>query len=810
MSNINVPTQACSIGPTEGLFYYVDDSNLVSVTFDGDIVASYIKSSYTDTIKFITFACSSKCNFDYGGALVFTAEVGPADVTFRRWVLDLNTISLKEIKAVRYSKVGYYSFDIRGFSVEKYVRTVSQSASSGQNYIYINNTAHIRSDQECIIGPSTTANCWNNITFTEVDYIDGNRVYLKEPLDNNFAAGNYIVFVGDILVSSATGISNGPVPLVYILDSKKFFVKNKKALYQVRTITSSEFNNGILYLCSDYCIYFVNIDTYKVSNILYSYQHCNGNYKTVYGIIIISDNLFYTLQKDAVTFSNFNCSVESTSNYNLVTNSFVRYINSSQVRIGNYTDDNKVTIIGKILDQYSNPIYNVVVSFKTSDVDGSFSVNDVPTNVSGEAYTVYTIGDDIDQTLTSYANTTFGWRSSDYVYGINYISILESVVSRGFMFSYGDVISSVTEDFYANTIEFEGGIEILQKSYLTRIMVEPFYDVLSNGVVVSVPDIYAQGNVSLSSTKIESDGLVFNMNSAYSMDVSDNNDPIDDNVIIYTFKFLYEFLPECYSVKNSRSVIINLTIYPQTYAFVVSSFSFIIREVNTVFNYNPGGREVSKDGTLTIIDLGGGRYGINFVYFPYPLYKFSSRIYCYLKIHDIQGNLFRFNCWFDIIPDYIQPKIINVSPACGAINVPKDVDIYAVIGDVGAGVDPDSIEIMLDGIPVIPNVYTVSGGYSALYHPIVDFNSGANVSLNVKALDYSGNLMSESCKFYIEDSDAPAIVPEDICSDVVDSKFSFYFDVFDVGGGVSFETVKLLLNNKTAEVIVRPVIKRIR
>ena len=306
--------------------------------------------------------------------------------------------------------------------------------------------------------------------------------------------------------------------------------------------------------------------------------------------------------------------------------------------------------------------------------------------------------------------------------------------------------------------------------------------------------------------KVESGGLVFNTESAYV------NDPISDDVVVSIFDFLGYFLPECYSVKNSRGVVIDFLISPQAHAFDIPSFSFKVREVNAIFNYDSGAKDVSSDGTMTVIDLGGGRYSIRFVYSADPLYKFSSRIYCYLRVYDTDSpkNLFRFNCWFDIISDYIPPNVISTSPMCGATGVPKDVDIYAVIFDVGVGVDPNSIELMLDGIPVMPNVYTVSGGYSVIYHPVVDFNSGAPVSLNVKALDYNGNLMSESCKFYIEDSDYPVIVPEDVCADIVDNRFSFYFDVYDTGGGVKFDEVKLFLDNKDVDLIVRPVIERIK
>jgi len=807
MANINVSTQACSIGPTEGLFYYIDESSLVSLNYNGDVISSYIKSSYTDPVKFITFACSSKASFDYDGALVFTVECGLSSVTFRRWILDLDTISLKEIKSVRYDTVGYYSFDIRGCSIEKYVRTVSASAPAGQNYVNVDDTNNIRPGQECIIGPSTIGTHLNNVTFTEVDYIESNHVYLKDSLDNSFAAGNYIVFVGDLFVASATGISNGPVPLVYVLDSKKFFVKDYRAIYQARAVSCSDFYNGKLYLCSNYGIYIVDLDTYKVSNILYSYQRC-GNYKGVYGIIIVSNDLFYTLQKDLVTFNNFDCSIESLSTYNLVKNSFVRYINSSQVRFGGYVEENKIKVTAKILDQYAIPVSNVIARFKTSDLNGSFSVNDVSTNVSGEAHTIYTLGDDLTQTVTAYADSTFAWRSSDYVYGNNYIKILSDSVSQGLVFSYGDVVSEVVESFYSNDLKSDGAVGFLERFCQEDIEVKSVASIVSGGRVTSISSKLGENKVSLDAGhSIESNGLVFNTESAYI------NDPINSIVVVSIFDFLSYFLPECYSTKNSRGVVIEFLISPQVHAFDVSSFSFKIREINSIFNYDSGFKDVSSVGTMTLIDLGGGRYSIKFIYFPDPLYKFSSRIYCYLSIYDTDSpkNLFRFNCYFDVIDDYIPPNVITTSPACSATDVPKNIDIYAVIGDgEGIGINPDTIELILDGVPVIPTVYTVSGGYALSYHPAVDFNSGAGVSLNIKAFDYSGNLMSKSCKFYIEESDKPEIFPEDICADIVDNRFSFYFDVFDTGGGVKYDTVKLFLDNKLAEIIVKPVIKRIR
>lgn len=807
MANINVPTQACSIGPTEGLFYYIDSSNLISVNSTGNPISYYIKASYTNTIKFISFGCSSKSSFDYDGAVVFTVEIGTSDVTFRRWVLDLDSIALVETKSVRYNKLGYYSFDIRGFSLEKYVRTVTVSAPAGQSYIYVSDTTHIKPDQECIIGPSTIGGYLNNITFTEVDYVDGSRVYLKDVLDNSFAVTNSITFVGDILVSSTRSISNGSMPTLYILDSKSFGVKDYRSIYQIRTIACSEFNNDTLYLCSDYCIYFVDIDTYKVSNILYSYQHCNGDYKNIYNMLVISDELFYTLQKDIVSFSNFNCSVENTSTYNLVTNSFLRYVNSSQIVFGSYVGTDQINVTSKVLDQYSIPMYNIVSRFKTSDTEGSFSDNNIPTNISGEAHTVYIIGDDTTQTLTAYSDSTFSWRSSDYIYGDNYINTLADKVATGAVFSYGDIVVETLTDLYSNDVEFGLVMTPLKDIYTCDTFVKTVPSLEQNIKVESYENKESDSKVSLNAGhSIQSEGLVWNAESAYI------NDEIDDDTVVSNFIFMDYFLPTCYSIKNPRSVNIEFIIFPQTYALDIPTFSFKIREVNTIFNYDSGFREVSDEGTITPIDIGGGRYSIHFFYSPFPWYKFYSRVHCRLRIYDTDTppNLFRFNCYFDVIEDYIAPTVITTSPQCGETGVPKDVDICATIDDVGTGVNPDSVVLMLDGIPVTPFLYTTASGVLLTYSPSVDFNSGAGVSLSIRAFDTNNNLMLESCRFYITDSDAPAIVSEDICSDVVDNRFSFYFDVFDIGGDVKFDTVKLFLNNKLADIIVRPVIERIR
>jgi hypothetical protein len=375
------------------------------------------------------------------------------------------------------------------------------------------------------------------------------------------------------------------------------------------------------------------------------------------------------------------------------------------------------------------------------------------------------------------------------------------------VYSYGKVESEMSTFFYSNEIESD-------------LIMTPPKDVYSCGVFVkTVPSLEQDIKVESYENKesdskikldgghsIQAEGIVWNAESAYT------NPLISDNTIVSNFTFMDYFLPTCYSIKNPRSVNIDFIIFPQTYAFDVPTFSFKIREVNSIFNYDSGFREVSDDGTVTLIDLGGGRYSIHFFYSPSPWYKFFSRINCSLRIYDTASpaNLFRFGCYFDIIEDYVAPTVITTSPQCGDTDVPKDIDICATINDVGTGINTDSIVLMLDGIPVNPAIYTTTSGVLLTYSPFVDFNSGAGVSLSIRALDMNNNIMLESCKFYIADSDKSDIVPEDICADVVDNRFSFYFDVFDTGGGVKYDTVKLFLNNKLADIIMRPVIERIR
>lgn len=806
MANIDISTKACSIGPTEGLFYYIGNSTVESVNYSGDIISSYIKASYTNDIIFITFAGASTSFFDYSGAIFFTVEKGPSDITFRRWFLDLNTIALKEIKSKRYNKVGYYSFDVKGFSIEKFIRTVTVPAGSGQSYIHIDNPVNIKPDQECIIGPSTISSCLNNVTFTEVDYIDGNCVYLKMPLDNSFDGGDSIVFIGNLIVSSSTGISNTTMPTFYLLDPQTFLVKDYSVLYQIRTIASTDFNNDTLYLCSNYCLYLVDINTYEVSNTLYLYQQCNGNYKQVYNILVISSSQFYTLQKDIVSFENFGCSISSTSTYNLCFNSFLRYINAVALSFGEFSAANKVNITAKVLDQYMLPVSNVEVTFNTSDSLGNFLDNEMYTNVSGTATTIYTLGDDTLQNLVAYTDSTFAWRSNDYIYGKNFIKIYGDIVSSIVVDSYGDVDSDLVVPLYNKDVESNLLFPLTDYSIFKSTTLKSIPNIISDGHIVCYGDVLSSSTVTVDAGhSIEATGLVFNSESTYI------NEALHDDAVVSTFTFLHYFLPEPYSVKNSRGVVIDFLIHPSVYAFDLSSFSFKIREVNTIFNYDSGKKEISNVGTTTSIDLGGGRYAIRFVYIPNPLYKFYSRIYCYLNIYDTAPtrNLIKFKCWFDIIEDYIPPEVVSTSPVCGSTGVPKDVDVYVTLRDTGIGINPNTIRLMLDGIPVIFDTYSVVGGYSLIHHPVVNFNSGAGVSLNVRALDYNNNLMSKSCKFYIEDSNMPDIVPEDICSDIVDNRFSMYFDVYDTGGGIKFDSVKLFLDNKLAEVIVKPIIERI-
>jgi hypothetical protein len=524
-------------------------------------------------------------------------------------------------------------------------------------------------------------------------------------------------------------------------------------------------------------------------------------------MLVVSDELFYTLQKNIVSFSNFNCSVENTSNYNLVTNSFVRYVNSSQIVFGSYVGTDQRNVTSKVLDQYSIPMYNIVSRFKTSDAEGSFSDNNIPTNISGEAHTVYTIGDDTTQTLTAYSDSTFSWRSADYVYGDNYINILADKIATGAVFFYGDVVAETSTSFYSNDVESDLVMTPLKDEYTCFVGINTVPSLNQDIKVESYENKESDSKVKLDGGhSIQAEGIVWNAESAYT------NPPIDDNIVVSNFIFMDYFLPKCYSIKNPRSVNIDFIIFPQTYAFDVPTFSFKTREVNNIFNYDSGFKDVSDAGTLTLIDLGGGRYSIHFFYSPSPWYKFYSRVYCYLSIYDTASpaNLLRFNCYFDIIEDYIAPTVITTSPQCGDTNVPKDIDICATIDDVGTGVNTDSIVLMLDGIPVNPAIYTTVSGVLLTYSPSVDFNSGAGVSLSIRAFDMNNNIMLESCKFYIAESDKPDIVPEDICADVVDNRFSFYFNVFDTGGGVKHDIVKLFLNNKLADIIMRPVIERIR
>ena len=124
-------------------------------------------------------------------------------------------------------------------------------------------------------------------------------------------------------------------------------------------------------------------------------------------------------------------------------------------------------------------------------------------------------------------------------------------------------------------------------------------------------------------------------------------------------------------------------------------------------------------------------------------FDYSLRVW---QTDDLQGNIVGTE---DVLP----PFITNQSPAPGEIGVLPDTDIEFDLVDIHTGVDPDSVVIKINDLPVLSGLYpfnldkysttrtTVSGGYRYVIDPVGDFDFDTVVTIDVSCHDkYTPNV----------------------------------------------------------------------
>jgi len=112
--------------------------------------------------------------------------------------------------------------------------------------------------------------------------------------------------------------------------------------------------------------------------------------------------------------------------------------------------------------------------------------------------------------------------------------------------------------------------------------------------------------------------------------------------------------------------------------------------------------------------------------------------------------------------DTIPPYVSAWSPADGAIDVPRETDIYCEVRDDGTGVDRESIQLIINGIDYSWLVVTDSfaGGYAVNYDPVLDFGWDSDVTCILSAYDL------ETPSNYVSDTVVWHTLPDSLAFEV--------------------------------------------
>jgi hypothetical protein len=93
------------------------------------------------------------------------------------------------------------------------------------------------------------------------------------------------------------------------------------------------------------------------------------------------------------------------------------------------------------------------------------------------------------------------------------------------------------------------------------------------------------------------------------------------------------------------------------------------------------------------------------------------------------------NTTTDQTPDTTPPYITGYSPAKDATGIATNSNIVVHVKDDGAGVDINTIQLVVNGVTVSPVITGTPADYTVTYDPATDFINGQTVSVTIQASD---------------------------------------------------------------------------
>ena len=280
------------------------------------------------------------------------------------------------------------------------------------------------------------------------------------------------------------------------------------------------------------------------------------------------------------------------------------------------------------------------------------------------------------------------------------------------------------------------------------------------------------------------------------------------------FVFVEDAVPKFWSGKNPKDTNIWLRLRPFAFSLNNSTLKMWVREVS--YYGDTGYVEVTENIDIINFDAGGTTLGIELTYNPTINFLHNSIIFVRIEVYDTAPtpNFIYTEYWFEIIPDYKAPYLTNLSPSREAENVYVDSTIYFEIKDDGAGIDIESLEVLLNSRLIAPTIEMISDKhYKVSYTPSQPLYYDKAYKVTVKVNDTSPfeNGLNDAYIFYTTQSDGIVFTDFDPvrCKRGMQRFQNISLVALADGNGIDENSITMQIFNKDITPKIIPIIYRI-
>ncbi|MEW6618421.1 MAG: Ig-like domain-containing protein [bacterium] len=206
------------------------------------------------------------------------------------------------------------------------------------------------------------------------------------------------------------------------------------------------------------------------------------------------------------------------------------------------------------------------------------------------------------------------------------------------------------------------------------------------------------------------------------------------------------------------------------------------------------------DVTLEV-KITGTKSAYNIFYKPKDNFYYGQVVDIMIKTFDFGSNTVEEIYSFTSEPDMIKPEISDQFPPKWATQTPKNTDIRFIISDNESGINPETIILKVNGLPIYINKTPITPPKAYLIASnLLNFGYNEVVEIYIEAGDNFGNIATETYTFTtIQDKKKPYTAehyPAPAAIDVpVDT--NIIVSVCDDESGVVRENILLKVNNST-------------